>query len=199
MNPRAPSWSPTKRDPWKAGSLGGKNRNQLLRKSWDKNSKDGSIFNEPDSIRQQRFSADTTLEELEELDNGTLISTPESLDNEFDRLLKRYVHMDPQAMKAARTRFAKRILDQMNTPNSYTLHFKKDKTKADGAGDVPERIRGASWASDADTSDDDDDDEDDEKDEDVEEHDNQEVTSVVKTAVTQEDDWTVKSKGRRGT
>ena len=154
MNPRAPSWSPTKREPWKAGSLGGKIRNQRLRKSWDKTS-----MEEPDSIRRQRFSADTTLEELEELDIvddvvSDVISTPENTQSEFDRLLKRYVHMDPQAMKAARKRFAKRILDQMNTPSSYTLHFKKDKKATDGARDVPERIRGASWASDADTSDD---------------------------------------------
>jgi hypothetical protein len=72
--------------------------------------------------------------------------------------------MDPRAMKAARVKFAKRILDQMNTPNSYTLNFQKDKTKPDGARDVPDKIRGASWASDTSESDDEEEDDDDEKD-----------------------------------
>ena len=109
LNPRAPSWSPTKRAPWKAGSLGGKSRSQLLRKSWDKNgnpngrksgesnlnySKDGVDSSSRDrGGSQQRFSAETTLEELNELELNS--TTPEnkqngkSFANEFDRLLKR--------------------------------------------------------------------------------------------------------------
>ena len=67
-----------------------------------------------------------------DLETSTFEENAISMSNEFDRLLKRYVHMDPQAMKAARTKFATRILDQMNTPNSYTLHFRKDKDKPDG-------------------------------------------------------------------
>ena len=101
LNPRAPSWSPTKREPWKAGSLGGKNRSQLLRKSWDKNSGSrgrgggtGDDSNEADamednSYRVQRFSAETTLEELNESTPENVKQDGESFANEFDRLLKR--------------------------------------------------------------------------------------------------------------
>lgn len=118
--------------------------------------------------RMARFSADTTLEELDEFDDfdeAGATSTPENTINEFDRLLKRYVHMDKNAMKTARKRFAKRILDSMSTPNSYTLHFRKDKTKPDGAGDVPEKIRGASWASDTESEEEDEEEEEEEEEE----------------------------------
>ena len=71
------------REPWKAGSLGGKSRSQLLRKSWDKTTRSGSDGlggssgggggegmemvgkHGQSSLRVARFSANTTLEELE--------------------------------------------------------------------------------------------------------------------------------------
>ena len=63
------------------------------------------------SIRIQRFSADTTLEELDEFEDldGMAVSTPENTQSEFDRLLKRYVHLDTNARNASKKRFAKRI------------------------------------------------------------------------------------------
>ena len=115
---------------------------------------------EEDKAKKQRFSAETTLEELAEMTDPkgsgkSNVETPEEAQSEFDRLLKRYVHMDPKAMQMARKRFAKRILEGMNTPNSYTLHFQKDRSKPDGSRDVPERIRGASWADDTERDDED--------------------------------------------
>ena len=112
MNPRAPSWSPGKRR-WTAGTLGEKSRKEAA-------------------------AAAANLEhrlEREAESSNERTNTAKSAKSEFDRLLKRFVHMDPTARRTARRRFAKQMLQGQDAQSDgkntmYTLYFPKAKEAA---------------------------------------------------------------------
>ena len=112
MNPRAPSWSPGKRR-WTAGTLGEKSRKEAA-------------------------AAAANLEhrlEREAESSNERTNTAKSAKSEFDRLLKRFVHIDPTARRTARRRFAKQMLQGQDAQSDgkntmYTLYFPKAKEAA---------------------------------------------------------------------
>merc|ERR1711871_1690404 len=112
MNPRAPSWSPGKRR-WTAGTLGEKSRKEAAAAAADLESR---LEREAENSNVRTNSANKAT-------------------SEFDRLLKRFVHMDPTARRTARRRFAKQMLQGQDAQSDgkntmYTLYFPKAKEAA---------------------------------------------------------------------